>query len=894
MSLPRRQALALRWSKQILHAITRLVPSSDRNALRTFSEPIFDDLAREALHARGVPGLAALLLRCVLDILRAAAILHRKAPQSNRNRARRSTLMRRIVHDVTTATIAIRRRPGLALASALTLAVGLAASLSIFSVVYGVLLRPLGLDAPDRLVNVQQAHETSPADWAGFSPGELRLLRENNRSTADIAGWFYDSLTLEAGGAYRGDPLELSQAIVATPNLFDVLGTTPLAGRLFARDDAIEGAGRGKAVVLGSRLHQTLFAADPEIVGETLRIDGRTVTIVGVVASTLPAPSVDTDVWWATGLDPSDRALIKRLQLVARLAPQSDLETAQGDLRSVYQRASEDTPRLASWTPQVTAFRSDLLGAVESGLWMSFAGAALLLVLAGANFANLMLARAAGRRVEYSTRICLGASRTRLFSQLTAESLLIALLAGVIAIGLAFAMQASLLASAADLLPRADAVRLDAPVLLFVVAAALSCGFVFGSGPSAFSVLGRLSGRGVRGNGSERQSLRGVLAATQVATAVVLLLAAGALGISFHQLIRTDPGFDIDRVAAARIYLDDDRYSTIEQERAYFDELRSRLSQHPWVEKVATTTSLPMDAETVDFDVPYRPADRPQDDEVPTQAFVRFASPDYFETLGIQLYAGRTFAQPDLTGPPVVVINRAMAELAWPDRSAVGELLIAPIASSEPLEVVGVVDDASFAHLGARAKPEMFFPKQRFSFGGRTVVVRTDQDPALLLDVLNRTALEIDPRQPVSQAMTLESLAATTVAAERFYSELSRFIGILAIVLALSGIYALGSFWVSGRRFEIGLRVAVGATRAGVLRLVMVRALLWTAVGAGAGLLLGNLLLRRLGEILYEVDVFDWRVLLPTVAVVFATAVFASLQPARRALEVEPADVLRR
>ena len=900
MSLRRRHETALVWSRRLFRASALLVPGPERTEVRSFAEPVFDDLARDALRSGGLPALLRLSFRCVLDNLCAAAALRRMAPRPTHDPARRSTPMNRLVHDLSTAFASIRRRPGLALGAALTLAVGLAASLSIFSVVYGVLLRPLGLEQPDRLVNVQQAHETSPSDWAGFSPNEYRLLDENDRTTVGIAGWYYDSLTLEPGGAFKGDPLELRQAVVATWNLFEILGTTPVAGRIFSADDVVQGAGRGEAVVLGSRLHRTLFGGDPDIVGRQLRIDGRSVTVIGVVSSSLPAPSIDTDLWWVTGLDPTDRSLIKRLQLVARMAPEQDLGGTQDDLRSIYRNATGSTPRLAPWTPQVTAFRADLLGAVEDGLWMAFAGAALLLLLAGANFANLMLARASARRTEFSTRICLGASRGRLFTQMTTESVLIALCAGAVAVVLALAMQTSLLASASGLLPRADDVRLDAPVLLFVVLAALFCGVLFGSGPSALSILGRLTGHGgrsagsVRGLGGERQSLRGALAAVQVATAFVLLLAAGALGISFHQLSRTDPGFDIERVAAARIYLDDDRYESIEQERTYFTELRNRLSAHPWVDAVATTTSLPMDAETVDFDVPYRPADQPEDEAAPNQAFVRFASPGYFETLGIRLLSGRTFGDPDLSGPPVAVINRTLAGLAWPDGSAVGEQLISGIAGDGPIEVIGVVDDASFSSLGAAAKPEMYFPTQRFSFGGRTVIARTDQDPALLLDVINRTALEIDPRQPVSQAMTLSSLAATTVAAQRFYSELSRFIGVLAVVLALTGIYALGSFWVSGRRFEIGLRVAVGATRGAVLRMVIARALTWTSVGAGVGLLLGSLLLRRLDGLLYETEVLDVRVLLPAALVIFATAIFASLQPARRALGVQPVDVLQR
>lgn len=872
---------------------------------------LFNELAQRALYLRGVVALIFLLIRSILD----SALWGwqaRNSPSSADSRSvpsqtyhslqqisstRQESAMYRLRHNLTqdlrSAWRSLWRRPALSLVAIATLAIGIGASVSMFSIVYGVLLRPLGLEQPDRLVNIRQHAESDATDSSGLSPVVFNALRDNLSTTVDLAGWFYESVTLGSGGIYQGETLEFGTAIVTTTNFFQVLGVRPIHGRMFEASDATEGGGIGTTVVLGERTFEGTFGGDQSVIGKSLMIDGKPMTVVGVASSVLPAPIAGTEIWLPHGLDVADRALTRRILPLARLASNVTLAQNAADLDNVFKNLAKQHPSLASWTATPTPFRADLLGAVERGLWIAFSGIGLLLLLACANFANLMMARLSTRKADLQTRACLGATKSVLLVQLTMESLLISILGGLAGTGIAFLMHRYLINIAAQMLPRVAEVRIDLPVLAFAFLIAVLCGLLFGNAPAALGIAGSLGPSAGQQRGGSRvgSRLRGVLAGAQIALAVILLAGAALLVNSFQRLVDSDPGFDASHVAAARIYLDDDRYASLEQRDIYFDALKERLASIPGVLSVATTSALPMDPQAVDFDIPYRRAGAEVEDP-PPQAYYRVSSPGYFETLGIKLKSGRTFHDTDISGPPAVIINETLARRAWPNSSAVGDQLVVSFRGTETYEVVGVVSDTSFSALGVDPKPEMYFPVTRISFGGRVLAVRTTDDASKALPLMRAAALEIDPNQPLNSSMTLQSLTAASVATQHFYSKLSSFIGILALVLAVSGVYALISFWVSNSRFELGIRMAFGATRGRILRLVLAKALLLATLGSLAGAALSLVLLGNLRSLLFEVAPLDPRALFFAAAALTVAALLASLIPAQIASRLNPAQVL--
>ncbi len=895
----------LKLARMVFAVGLRSYPRDYRRCEQAELELLFDDLAQRELRERGPLCLWLLVVRCLGDSLvvsrqlRRVRALERSAAArkslGRNDRSRRSGMMDVLQQELTSAWRSIVRQPWMAVTAAATLAVGIGASISMFSVVYGVLLRPLGLEEPQRLVNIRQHAASDPSDASGLSVSSFAPLADRVEAIEAASAWFYDSVTLTDGDAYRGDAKELGEAIVVAPNFFEVLGLDAFTGRVFLPDDVSPGAGRGTVAVLGHQLFESTFGSDPELVGSSLTIDGVPTTVVGVVSAVPPAPIPGTQIWLAHGFDPEDRALTRRLLPIARLADGASLEQLEEQLDVYYQGLASEVPALEGWTGGATRFRSDLLGPVEGGLWVAFAGIGMLLLMACANFANLMMARLSTKKNELSTRACLGASQYRLFRQLSIESLMLSILGGGAGVALAMVSLPYLVAMSGPMLPRAHEVRLDWPVLVFATFVAVACGLVFGNAPAAFGIAGemRSSNASRRTRNDVGTRVRATLAAVQIGLALTLLAGAALLVSSFHRLTDSDPGIDIERVAAARIYPDDDRYATLEEENLYFEELLQNLEAVPGVERVAMTSALPMDPQAVDFDLPFRRADRPAEAGAePPQAFYRMASPGYFETLGIELRSGRTFVATDLDGAPTVIVNETMAKQVWPDEPSVGGQLLVGFRGTVQYEVVGVVSDTSFSALGAPPKPEMYFPSLRASFGGRVVVVRTEGDPADTLNSIRASALSVDPNQPVSAVMTLKRLTADTVAAQGFYSKLSGIIGMLAIALALSGIYALISFWVSQSQFELGVRMAVGATRENIVRLVVGKAFRLAVAGSTIGLGASLLLLGNLRVFLFDTEPLDPATLALATAAILILAVLAAWIPARIAARSSLARML--
>ncbi|REJ74449.1 MAG: hypothetical protein DWQ30_20745 [Acidobacteria bacterium] len=910
-----------RAMRRLYAALLWLLPGRLRRDSGDEMLRLFGEMAYRAEMRTGWLGVTAFTLRAALDLSCTAARLRierwtggwrqsvsgRGGPaagprrsQSGREAGRGSRggdgMLERVLRNLRVSIRQIRRRPLLPAVGVATVAIGIGASVAIFGVVYGVLLKPLGLESPHELVNLRQVHRANPHDAAGLSPSVYHHLREQV-TEAHLAAWYYDSVTLEAGGAYRGTPVELANAIVGSTDLFDLLGIQPLRGRVFAPDDAPPRSGRGSVAVISEELFERAFGGDEAVLGSGLRLDGELVRVVGVVSSVPPAPIAGVELWLCDGFRVDDRALTRRLLPIARLGGGATEETLSAELDRLYAGIAEEDSRLAEWTAAVSHFREDLLGAVARGLWLGFAGILLLLVLASANFANLMVTRLTVRRGELRTRATLGATRTALLAQQLVEGTVLALAGGAVGVAVAWLLQRELLHLAEGLLPRVSEVRLDLPVLGFALALSLAVG----TGCTLGAALVSLRGVGARQRPSAREEIGGQrtrsgLAAAQVALALVLLAAGALLVQSFRGLAASDPGYDVDSVAVARIYVDDRRYADLEDEKAYFERLLERLESLPGVVRAATTTSLPMDPDTLDYDVPYRRADLPEEPgaDAGEQAFFRLVSPGYFEALGMELVTGRTFDDRDHGGPPTVVVNETMARRVWPEGAATRGSLVVPAAGRDPFEVVGVVADASFATLGAPPKPEMYFVKQRYSLGGRSLVLRTSVDPETLLAPMRAAALEFDPSQPLNLATTLSRLSRSSVAAERFQSWIASITASLALLLSITGIYAIVAFWVGQSRFEIGLRMAVGASRVQIANLVLGRGVRVAAWGVGIGLLLAAVTLPGLRSLLHGVEWFEPSVLGSVALLLTLAALVASVAPARSASRIDPYRALRR
>ena len=801
--------------------------------------------------------------------------------------------MHALRQDLRYALRLLVRQPGVTIVALSTLALGIGANTAIFSAVDAVLLRPLPYDEPDRIMMVW---EKRPAEG----------VLDNVVAPADFVDWARMNTAFEAMAAMipttadltgSGEPVRLSAAAVS-PAFFDVLRVRLALGRNFRPDESI--AGNHRVVILTHGLWQRRFGSDPRIVGQKIVLNGVPFEVVGVLPSAFEFPDSKVEVWSPLALQglsqPLNRAL-HQFSVYARLKPGTTLQQARADMDRVGADLSKqypDTNRAhGAW---VTPLSEDLIKHVKSGLLLLLGAVTFVLLIACVNVANLLLARAAGRRRETAVRSALGAGRMRLAGQTLTESLLLGVLGG--AAGLLVAHWG--IGVLKQIAPRGAPVfamehlGLDARVLGFTLLLSLATGLVFGLLPAwqlARQNTNDVLKEGVRSGGSIRRRLRVALVVSEIALASLLLIGAGLTLRSFQTLLHSAPGFVGDRVLTARVNLPGSRYREDAQIVAAFDQIEQRFRTIPGVRAVGSTSHLPLSGQNARIGVAIEGRE-PKPDE-PTRAAPRGVTPGYFQAMGIALKRGHGFTPEDtINTPRIAIVNETMARRYWPDADPIGRRV--RLGGTDIwMEVVGIVGDVKHWGLDVPVNPEIYMPLEQYPWRALNLAIAADVPPAGLAAAVREQLKAIDPALPLSNVMTMDEVASRSVAARRAVMLLLAIFSAIALVLAAAGIYGVMAHIVALRTNEIGVRITLGARPGDVMRLVLGEGLFQAAIGLAIGVTGAVLLMRWLRAMLFEVSPTDPLTLAAVMLLLFSTAVAACIVPARRAMRVDPVAALR-
>jgi putative ABC transport system permease protein len=787
------------------------------------------------------------------------------------------------------------KSPAFALVAVMTLAIGIGANTAIFSVVNAVLLRPLPFERPEELVRVFGTRASRSSFSRPHSYLNFNDLRAQNQ-------------TFEAMAAYTGTSSALSGAeapeqitgVLSSGDIFRVLGTRPLMGRLLEPVD--ERPGGSNAVVISHGLWQRRFGGDPRVVGRVIKLDGREREIVGVTPADFSFEFVTDAADFWTAIDPAEGPYKSRgsifLDIIGRLKPGVSVEQARADAGVVGSRLAEQYQESNAGVGfRLASAQEELVGDVRPTLLVLLGAVGFVLLIACANVANLLLARAAGRYREIAVRSALGAWRGRIVRQLMTESLLLAFAGGLL--GLLFALWGVKILSAfvPENVPRFGETSIDLRVLGFTLAASVVTGFLFGIAPalqsSRFDINEALKEGGRGGtDGLGRKRVRSLLVVAEVALSLVLLVGAGLLMKSFVRLRNTDPGFDSSNTLTASLSLASARYDTDEKIADFYRRLVERVRAMPGVESVGAVTPLPLSENgySFSFSIVGQPPLPPGQGQ---SASARFVTPEYFRAQGIPLRAGRVFTDADKAGAPgAIVVNEAFARRYFPGVEPLGQRLSLGVNDIEG-EIVGVVGNIRGVRLATPAVPEYYVPEATAAFSDMTLVVRTKGDPASLTPALRQAVAEMDKDQPLYDVRTMDSLVARSVARQRFSMTLVGVFAALAMLLAAVGIFSVMSFMVSQRTHEIGIRMALGARPRDILSMVVRQGLVLTLAGVCVGLAGAFALTRLMSGLLYEVSATDPVVYGSITALLATVAVLACYVPARKATKVDPLIALR-
>lgn len=805
--------------------------------------------------------------------------------------------MNHLLQDVRFAVRTLRKSPVFAAVVLLTLALGIGANTAIFSVVDAVLLRPLPYEDSGRLVTVWQDERGRGrlADEWLTPPNffDLRSSSESFEGMAAVMGWG-PNLTGD------GEPEKLTgQAI--SHDYFRLLRKSPRLGRGFlAEEDVPDGA---QVVVLSHGLWQRRFGANSDILGSSITLNGEAHIVVGIAPVDLEPLALEgpnVEIWRPLQMDANGgcgrRCYV--LQVFGRLAPGATLRSAAAGLNTVAASLAREYPDSNSGVGiSLVPLKEQTVGPIRSGLLVLLGAVGFVLLIACVNIANLLLGRAAARQREVAIRTALGAVRGRLIRQLLTESLLLALAGG--ALGLLFAFWGT------DLLvqlsppgtPRMAEVGIDAQVLVFALGVSLLTGLLFGLVPALqASRSGLTRALGDRGSGrstAASRRTRGVLMVAEVAIALTLLVGAGLLMRSFGRLIQVDVGFDTENVLVADLSLPQARYEEDPPRVAFYEQLLEQVESLPGVRSAGAVSVLPLGGNDADvaFTIEGRP---PPDPERMPDAQFRIATPGYFGAMGMRLLAGRVFtAQDRADAPRVAVITDAMARRFWPDEDAVGKQF-RPQSFGEPLvTIAGVIADVHHFGLDQEPRPEYYLPHAQLHARTMVVVARTAGEPLVLAGALREQVRSLDPQLPVAEITTMEQLVGRSVALPRLYLSLFSVFAAVALLLAAIGIYGVTAFSVTRRTREIGVRVALGARSADVLRMIVRQAMTLALIGLGIGLIAALLLSRALSSLLYDLSPTDPLTFAGVALLLAMVALISAYLPARRAARVDPMVALR-
>ena len=815
--------------------------------------------------------------------------------------------MKTLLQDLRFAGRLLFRSPGFSLLVVLTLALGIGANLAIFSLVDAVVLSPLPYRQPDRLVAIWEAKVAEGLDHERIAPPNFVDYRKLEGVFEDAAAWWHPDVNLADSA---GDPIRVT-TVEATANLFSVLGVRPRLGPGFEIPGRLHGEklhDEKLAIVISDRLWRERYGGDPRIVGKSLRLNGDLYTVAGVMAAGFHFPR-ETDVWQRLRWDFSERTRYAHfMEAVGRLRPGVSLEQAGADLTALSERlGKENPPSNEGWRARLVPLQTEITGAYGPALSVLMGAVGLLLLLACANVANLLLARASAREREVAIRAAFGAARGRLVRQLLTESLVLGACSAVLGLALAWVAVRLLVTAQPVDIPRLAEISFDGRVASFGLAVALLTVLLFGVIPALQLSRADLQStlkeaeRGA-GAGPAARRTAGLLVVVEVALAMTLLVGGGLLIRSVFRLLQEEPGFVPERVLTANLVLPASLYGDWPRVSRFYGDLLERLGAHPGVTAAGTTSFLPLEpAWVVPYTVPDRPPETAGED---LRAQYITVGAGYFETLRIPLLAGRTFDRRDTAdSPAVVVINREMARRAWPNGEAVGKVIAAGTPGFGPLgqslkegrdyEVAGVVGDVKNKALENEAEPALYFVQTQFPYRNMNLVVRGQGAPELLATVMRDELKRLDAGLPLANVRTLDQVLDASTARSRFVMALLSGFALLALVLAAVGIYGVLSYDVSQRRKEIGVRLTLGASPGKVRRLVLGKGMLLASLGLVLGALSAFALCRLMASLLFGVSPSDRVTFAAAVAVILAISFAACYLPARRASEVDPIEALR-
>jgi putative ABC transport system permease protein len=804
-----------------------------------------------------------------------------------RNRdMRRTEWLAELRHDLRYAVRGLRSSPGFTAVALLTLAMGIGASTTIFSVANTVLLRPFPYREPDRIVRL---YETNPStETFGISEPNYLDWRQRVRGMSQLAAFTGRNASLLGDG----DPVELA-AFVATPSLFPLLGVRPLLGRVFRDEEAKPGA-PARVVLLSYALWQTRFGGDRGVVGRTLNLGGTSYEVIGVMPPDLVFPG-NPELWEPLAPSPSAQRGDRRLGVIGRLAPNVTLARSLDEMRSVARDLARQYPETnGEWGANVTSLQAWLVGDdLRTRVQALLVAVGLLLLMGCVNVANLLLARATARQREMSVRAALGAGRGRIVRQLLTESLVLAAAGAAIGVLLTTLAVPVLRDVGETAIPRLDELAVDWRVVSFGIAASLVTGILFGIAPAlqaSRADLNDLLRSGGRVAAAGR--LRSILIVTSVAMALVLLVGAGLVGRSFERLMRVDYGFRAEGVFTASVALPNGRYPERAQRAAFYSEAARRLAVTPGVRAVGFTNIAPFSggSTAISFAVVGR---QPASADEFLSANWRSVTPGYFAATGVPLKKGRLIAETDgEPAPRVVVITETMARRIWPGVDPLGQQVTVG-GSPAPWTVVGIVGDIRDQLLQEEPEPMMYLSFQQVPWSSMWVLVRGPGDPMALAPVVRREIRAIDPLLPVANEQPLSRLVSQIAAQPRFTALIFGLFASAALVLAVVGVYGIVAYGVTQRTREIGVRLALGATPSGIVRGVVRHGVGLAGFGIAIGLWAAYALSRFMQGILYDVAPTDAVTYVAVAALLVGCAAAASTLPARWAARLDPVRALR-
>ena len=797
------------------------------------------------------------------------------------------------------------KNPWFTLIAVLTLGLGVGAVTAIFSVVDAVLLRPLPYKEPDRIALVEQYMPKLYVDFGGVSAPEMIDYIAGNETFAEMAG--YGIINLNLTGEREPRLIEVARV---SPGLFPLLGVTPLLGRGFTAEE--DEVGKNRVVALSEGLWRRHFGADPNIVGRVVKLDEAQYTVVGVMPARLRFPPTRAgfanavELWTPLALTDDEKQARRRdsnFNLIGRLKPGVGLEQAQANMAAVAARVERQYPDIYQGNTRIAAtavgLTERMTQKVRLVVLMLFGAVALVLLIACANIANLQLTRAGGRRKEIAIRSALGAVPWRIARQTLTESLLLALIGGVVGSLIAVWALDLIVKFGPENAPRLSEVRLDPRALGFTLLVTLLTGVLFGLAPALQGARVSLtealneSGRASDAGGREGARLRNALVILETALAVVLLVGAGLLINSFVRLLRTPPGFNPEGVIVARTTLPQARYPEAERGKTVYKRALERIAALPGVQQVSVASFLPLASE---WQIGVRIEGGGESEYYMT--YGSWVSDYFFRSMGIPLKKGRVFTDQDRADTtPVVVVNEAMARRFWPGQDAVGKRI--RWGGWNPpggwLTIAGVVADVKFSSLEAESPPTVYMPVFQIPRIRRDAVfiARTTADPASLAAAMRREIAAVDADLPVYDVRTMNQVIAESVAQRRFTMGLLAIFAFAALGLAALGLYGVISYAVTQRTREIGLRMALGGRRSDVLRLVVGQGMKMAMIGAGAGLLASLALTRLMKGLLYSVSASDPLTFIAVALLLTLVALAACWIPARRATKVDPMVALR-